>query len=111
MESEILLTLGFNIKHVSTHWHIEHIVELFGFSSEIKSISEYLLDLTLIEYKFCFIKPSVLASAIISFVAKHKKIHMNPGQLILTFKLSEEELNNALKEISVIFVVRSHKYF
>lgn len=70
MESDILLALNFNIKAVTSCWHLDEYLQCARIEGDNRMLCQYLLDLSLIEYNFCLVKPSLLSWGIILYVTK-----------------------------------------
>ncbi len=70
MESDILLSLGFRVKAMTSRWHIEEYFQFAALDGESGQLCLYLLDLSLVEYGFCLLRPSLLSWAIVLFVMR-----------------------------------------
>ena len=74
MESEILLSLSFGIKAMTSCWHLEEHFQFAGLDPDSSLLCLYLLDLSLVEYGFCLLRPSLLSWSIVLFVIRTRQL-------------------------------------
>jgi hypothetical protein len=75
MESDILLSLGFRIKAMTSCWHLEEYFQFAGLAPEHARLCLYILDLSLVEYAFCLLRPTLLGWSIVLFVIQSRSLH------------------------------------
>jgi hypothetical protein len=66
----MLLTLNFNVKATTSSWHLEEYIEFAKIEKENKQLCFYILDLSIVEFNFCLMRPSLLSWSIILYVSR-----------------------------------------
>lgn len=77
MESDVLLTLKFNLKEKSTLTFFQIKCEEYDVPKSVVGLGYFLLEMCLIEYEFCKKRPTYLSLAIIYSAMKMKKKKVN----------------------------------
>lgn len=100
----MLLTLNFNVKAVTSCWHLLEYIEFARFNDENKRLCLYILDLSLIEFDFCLVKPSLLSWAVVLFVAESRCLSEPQEQQVVDLaQLELKELREGVASIGGLF--------
>lgn len=99
MEGEILILLGFNLKVMTVVEWLEQEMTLMGFDENSKQMARYVLDLTLLEFWSCLVKPSVMVWAILAITAQAKGMRVEGC-------VDVEEGRQALKLVNLTYMKR-----
>ena len=70
MESQILLTLTFQFRVMTSVDYLDEGLNLLKMGTQVDNLSKYMLELCLIDYEFCMLKPSVLSWGVILMASK-----------------------------------------
>jgi cyclin B len=112
MESEILLALNFNIKTITSCWLLEEYLQFAGLEYENKQLCLYILDLSLVEYSFCLLRPALLSWGIILYASKARNLReLCESEIAETFHLDSAELKETLHLVSTLFTERRQGKF
>lgn len=65
MESQILLALCFKIRIMTSVDYLDEGLNLLKMGTQVDTLSRYLLELCLIDYDFCLLKPSTVSWGVI----------------------------------------------
>lgn len=99
MEGEILILLGFNLKVMTAVEWLEQEMALTGFDENSKQMCRYVLDLTLLEFWSCLLKPSVMVWAILAMTAQAKGLWVEGC-------VDADEGRQALKLVNLTYMKR-----
>lgn len=106
MESDILLALDFNVKAVTSCWHLDECLESAGLQGDSRGLCRFLLELALVEYGFCLLRPSLLGWAIVLYVGKLRGAELCELEIAESAGLTEGELKEAFGSVALLFMNR-----
>ena len=104
LEADILLTLDFNLIMNNTFKFMEPFVKLIKMAPKNVHLTQYILELSLLDINFLKYKPSLLAAAGIYLVNKIRRVEeIWPDVLVGLTGYEEKEIKSCAKELCLMF--------
>ena len=90
--------------------YLDEFLQLAGATSNMDKYSRYLLDLSLIEYQFCLLKPSVVGWAVVVVCGRRVGIEVSQ-EWGKGFGIGEGELREAVRAVEGLLARRNLNKF
>ena len=106
MESDILLALDFQVTAVTSCWLLDEHLQSAGLEGDDRALCQFLLELALVEYGFCLVRPSLLSWAVVLYVGKLRGAGLCELEIAESSGLEVGELKEAFGSVALLFMNR-----
>jgi len=106
MESQILLALCFEIRIMTSIDYLNEGLTQLKMGHQVDLFSRYMLELCLIDYEFCLLKPSILSWGVILVATNRLGLFTSESHIRKICGVSVKELSPVVKMTEAVFYRR-----